>query len=106
MNAKKLALEGFTLLTLLLSLVFFSNDSTKALLVSAQMEQGRTSPEIIISPQDDAPLRIISTSFVSVKPANFKLQVMIQNKTQKAIRFYAFPSKTASDKDRYGYTDF
>lgn len=106
MNAKKLALKGFTLLTLLLSLIFFSKDSTKALLVSAQTEQERTSPEIIISSQDDAPLRIISTSVVSAESAHFKLQVMIQNQGPKAIRAYALTSKAASEKGQNGYTDF
>jgi hypothetical protein len=107
MSANKLMLKGFTLMMLLLSLVFFSRESTKSLLASAQTGQGRSlSPTISISPQEDGPLRIISTLVVSAEPQNFRLQVMIQNQSLKGIRAYALTSETASDKKQNGYTDF
>jgi hypothetical protein len=106
-DTKKLAHRLLCFALLVFSLFLFSTERTKSVLVSAQTRPGQaSSPTISITSQDDAPLRIISTSVVSAEPPNFRLQVMIQNQSLKSIRAYTVVSETASDKRQGGYTDF
>ncbi len=106
-NMKKLILKYLALTLLLLGLFLFSKDSTRVLLASAQAVQGRNQPPTtFIAAQDDAPLRIVSTSVESTEPKNFKLQAMVQNQSNKEIRAYAITSETASAKTQNGYTQF
>lgn len=98
--------QRFLCLTLILfGLYFFSREATRSVLVTAQTKQGQA-PTVSISTQDNAPIRIISTSVLSAEPPNFRLQVMIQNQSSKGIRAYTIVSETASDKKQGGHTDF
>ena len=105
-DTKRLVQRFLCLTLLIFSLFLFSRETTRSVLVSAQTRQGQaSSPTVSMAPQDDAPLRIISTSVVSAEPPNFRLQVMIQNQSLKGIRAYTLVSETASDKKQGGHTD-
>jgi len=85
-NTKKLALKCLALILLILALLLFTKDSTKALLAHSQVSEKL--PTVSIAPQDDAPLRIINT-FMESEPGILRLRIMAQNQSSKRIRAYA-----------------
>jgi hypothetical protein len=106
-DTKKLVQRFLCLTLLIFGLFLFSREATRDILVSAQSRQRQAPPPTVsIATQDNAPIRIVSTSVVSAEPSNFRLQVMIQNQSLKGIRAYTIVSETASDKKQGGNTDF
>jgi hypothetical protein len=89
LNIRKLTLKGLTLIVLTLSLLVFSKDSTKTLLASPQAPQDSTLPVISIAPQDNPPLRILSGAAESFGEQQFRVQVIMQNQSNKVVRCYA-----------------
>ena len=106
-NVNRLALKCTTLMLLILSLLVFSNDSTRALLASVETSQNRGKPPTVITESpDDAPLHVITTTVESEKGQDFRLRVMVQNQSTKNIRAYAITSHPSTEKIQNGYTQF
>jgi hypothetical protein len=88
-NMRKLTLKGLTLVVLAFNLLVFSKDSTKTLLASPQALQDSALPVVSIAPQDNPPLRILSGAAESFGEQQFRVQVIMQNQSNKIIRCYS-----------------
>lgn len=64
------------------------------------------SPTIILTPQEDSPIQILSTWIASAEPKNFRVVAQVQNQSLKGIRACAFISQTATNKLQNGKVEF
>ena len=84
--------------------LWLSRGTTRALLMSGQSLKREQSPSIIITPQDGAPLQILSTWIASAKPQSFRLMAQVQNQSVKGIRAYLINSQIAGSKQQNGHS--
>ena len=61
---------------------------------------------VFVTPQEGAPLQLISTWIDSSKAQSFRLVAQFQNQSAKAIRVYAFKSQTATIKLQNSHVQF
>jgi len=83
---------------------WINRDTTRAILQN--VEAGQQSPTIIVTPQQDAPLEVLSTWIESSKPKDFRFVGQFQNKSGKGIRAYGIKSQTVTSKQQNGHLQF
>jgi len=97
-DIKKIVMKYFVLMLMILALLLFSKDSTKALFASSQASKdGAELPTITQADQGDAPLRIVHTFVETPSPEKIVVRVMVQNQSAKNIRALAIAADTRVD---------
>jgi hypothetical protein len=94
------------ILGLLVAGTFWFSRGAIGRLMPGESSNIQQSPTIILTPQEDSPLQILSTWVATDTPQNFRLMVQVQNQGGQAIRAYAINSQTASAKHQNGSTEF
>ena len=85
---------------------WISRDTTRAILKNVEVTDSQQSPTIIVTPQEGAPLQVLSTWIESSKPKDFRFVAQFQNQSGKGIRAYGIASETATSKQRNGHLQF
>jgi len=93
-------------LALLVAGSFWFSRGAIGRLITGQSSNLQQSPSVILTPQQGAPLQILSTWIATQTPQNFRLMAQVQNQSGKAIRAYAVISQTATEKQQNGKSQF
>ncbi|MBA3240974.1 MAG: hypothetical protein H0T60_07075 [Acidobacteria bacterium] len=94
-NAKKLTLKCVVLVLLILGLILFSRDSTRALLAPSQIPaNGVQLPTVTQADQEGTPLRIVETLVETPDPEKTVVRVVVQNQSAKNIRAFTVTADT------------
>lgn len=102
----RLFLKGLTLVILVGGLFLFSQKSIEKLASSNAQQGPAGSPVISIAPQEESPLRIISTSVESAEAQAFKLRLNVQNQSSNKIRAYAVAFETVTNEIQNARAEF
>ena len=94
------------ILALLVSGTFWFSRGAIGRLMTSESTNVQQSPTIILTPQKDSPLQILSTWMATETPQNFRLMAQVQNQGGQAIRAYAINSEIASTKQQNGHSQF
>lgn len=97
-DVKKIVMKYFALMLMVLALLLFSRDSTKALFATSQASRdGAQLPTITQADQGDAPLRIVHAFVETPSPEKVVVRVMVQNQSARQIRALAIASNIRVD---------